>query len=379
MKYISRSLVLVLAFAMVLTGVLLAAPKVNAEVIVVDKEQTISLTLEYTDACAVEGEILFSNSSIISNIKYDTSGSNMEGLVENGIIFLYTDNPEGVSGKIVITATIRASAAAGSSCLVTFRYATTGPDAAKPGDIQTVIHTISVKGEPEVDTTQPDNNEKPITYADTTKLKEQIAIAENLTYYEYTSDSWAEVEAAVAAGKELLTSTSQSKVDKATEAIKTALAALVPMDYTALQDALDSAAQIQNMDEMAAPWERFIRALSNARTQRTSGDQAAVDAATDELLASKQALLEALAELGEVVIVEKEVTVEVEPSYTFCNDPVHAVYLIIMIISLALNLILILLIVFYLIKKNRKKKDKTPLVDYDIDDDMPDISDDMLE
>lgn len=379
MKYISRSLVLVLALVMMLSCVFWAAPKANAEVIVVDKEQTISLTLEYADACAVEGEILFSNSAIISNVKYDTSGSNMEGLVENGIIFLYTDNPEGVSGKIVITATIRASAAAGSSCLVTFRYATTAPGATKPGDLQTVIHSITVKGEPEPEPTQPDKDDKPVKYADTSKLKEQIAIAENLTYYEYTSDSWAGVEAAVAAGKELLTSTSQSKVDKATEAIKTALAALVPMDYTALQNALDSASQIQNMDEMAAPWERFIRALANARTQRTSGDQAAVDAATEELLASKQALLEALAELGEVVVVEKEVPVEVEPSYTFCNDPAHTIYLIIMIISLALNLILIFLIVFYLIKKNRKKKDKTPLVDYDIDDDMPDISDDMLE
>lgn len=386
MKYISRSLILVLALVVVLSGLLAFAPIAKAEdtdagTIVVDKGKTIELTLEYSNACAVEGEILYSNDKIISYKDYETGESNMEGQVVDGTIFLYSDNPEGVSGKITIELVIRDSAPAGSVCMVTFRYAITSPGSTKPGDFQTVIHTISVKGDPEPDTkpTQPDNNEKPVKYADTTKLKEQMAIAENLTYYEYTSESWAAVEEAVAAGKELLTSTSQSKVDKATEAIKLALAALVPMDYTALQEALDSASKIQSVDEMAGPWERFIRALSNARTQRTSGDQAAVDAATAELLESKQALLEALEEMGEVVTVEKEVIVEVEPSYKFCNDPIHTVYLIIMIVSLVLNLILILLIVFYVVKKNRKKKDKTPLVDYNIDDDMPDIPEDMLE
>lgn len=383
MKMINKALAAFFALVLIVSVILCISPAANAEVIVVDQEQTVELTLEYSDACAVEGEILFSNWGIISNVKYDTEECNMEGLVEGGMIFLYTDNPEGVSGKIHLTITIRGSAPAGSSCMVTFRYAVTVPGSNTPGDVQTVIHTISVKGEAKPDPTpaptQGDKDKDKVKYADTSKLKEQIQIAENLTYYDYTKDSWAEVKTALDAAKELLTSTSQSKVDNATKALKTALENLVAMDYTALQAALDSASGITNMDEIAEPWERFIRALSDARTQRTSGDQAAVDAATAELLASKEALLKALAELGEVVVVEKEVTVEVEPSYTFCNDPLHTIILIIMIVSLALNLILIILIVSFVVKKQMKKRDNTPLVDYDIDDDMDGMNEDMLE
>jgi hypothetical protein len=166
-------------------------------------------------------------------------------------------------------------------------------------------------------------------------------------------------------------------VDNATSSLKSALANLVSMDYSALQGAIESAGELGDMEELAEYWERFVAALSNARVQRTSGDQAAVDAATEELLISKEALIMALEELGEVVTIEKEVPVEVPPSYTFCNNIGHTIILIIMILSLVLNALLIGLIVYVVIRRRMMERDTTPLIDYSIDDDIPQTADDF--
>ena len=121
-----------------------------------------------------------------------------------------------------------------------------------------------------------------------------------------------------------------------------------------------------------------MSALENARIQRTAGDQEAADAAAIELVAAKKALLKGLEEMGELVVVEKEVEVEVEPNYPFCNKPGHTAILIIMIVSLALNAALIGVIVWYFYKKHRNKQDDMPLVDYDIEDDELPLDDDTM-
>jgi hypothetical protein len=371
MKLISRSLALIL----VLVLMCVAIPKANAVVMVLESGETATFYLDYSNVCAVDGEIVFSDPSIISNVKYDISGSCMNGLVENGRIFLYAEGAEGVSGRIGITITVHSAAPKGSSCTVTFRYAETAPGSDTPGEIQTVKHTVTVRTDDPVVTqpTEPKPTNPVVKYADTTALREQIQIAENLTYYDYTKESWSVVSQAVANGKNLLNSTSQSKVDQATKDLKVALGNLVVMDYSKLQAALDSAADMDKHEALAGLWSDFLTALENARVQRTGGDQAAADAAADELIAAKEALLKGLGELGELVVVEKEVFVEVDPTYPFCNKPGHTVILIIMIVSLALNAALIGVIAWYFYKKHRNKRDDTPLVDYNIEDDMPDI------
>lgn len=378
MKLISKSLVLILTLALVLVCV----PAANAVVMVLDPEETATFYLDYSDACAVEGEIVFSDSSIISNIKYDISGSGMSGLVENGRIFLYTEDANGVEGRIGITITVHSGAPKGSSCTVTFRYAVTEPGSDVPGEIKTLKHTVTVRTDDPAPTdpvaTEPKATNPAVKYADTTALKEQIQIAENLTYYDYTKESWSAVSQAVTVGKNLLTSTSQSKVDQATKDLKVALANLVTMDYSKLQAALDSASDMDKHEEIAGLWSNFLTALENARVQRTGGDQAAADAAADELIAAKEALLKGLEELGELVVVEKEVEVEVEPNYPFCNKPGHTAILIIMIVSLVLNAALIGVIVWYFYKKHRNKQDDMPLVDYNIEDDEIPFDDDMM-
>ena len=379
MKMFVKSLVLILAFSLILCFV----PKAQAVVMVLDPEETATFYLDYEGACAVEGEIVFSNPSIISNIKYDVTDTGMQGLVENGRIFLYTDKAEGVDGKIGITITIHSAAPKGSSCEVTFRYAVTGVGSNEPGEMKTVKHTVTVRTDDPVQTdpkpTEPKPTNPSVKYADTRALQEQITIAENLTYYDYTKESWSAVSQAVTNGKSLLYSTSQSKVDQATKDLKIALANLVPMDYSKLQAALDSAADMDKHEALAELWSQFLSALENARIQRTSGDQVAADEAADALIAAKDALLQGLEELGELVVVEKEVPVEVDPTYPFCNKPGHTVTLIIMIISLALNAALIGAIALYFYKKHKNKQDDTPLVDYNIEDDEIDTEEETEE
>ena len=331
------------------------------------------MILEYSNAIAVDGYISFSDDSSISNIQYSVAGSNMVGLVENGRIFLYSDNPEGVTGQVIITVTVHSGAERGSSCNVTIKYAITEPGSQVPGEYKTMTTTVTVKTEAVQPTpgptATPAPTATPVPKTDVSKLKEQISIAEQLTSYDYTKESWAKVESALEEARGMLASFVQANVDNATKNLKNALAQLVPMDYTALDAALDSA-QVLGNQELAEHWQRFVKALSNARAQRTSGDQEAVDLAVQELLDAKEALIKALEDMEQVIVVEKEVPVEVLPGYTYCNDTKHSIFTIIMIISLVLNAILISLIVFYLVKKHRNERDNTPLVDYDIDEDM---------
>lgn len=369
MKLKSKVLCLVFVIGLLLTCV----PMASAEIMILDPEESTTFTLEYTDVCAVEGQIIFTNPSIISNIKYDITNCNMDGLVENGTIFLYSSDPNGVSGKIDITITIHSGAVKGASCNVIFQYATTAPESTLPGEVQTIVNTVTVStagAEPPPVTEPPTVPVDPPTYADTTALREQISIAENLTYYDYTRESWADVSAALDNARNHLDSRSQSAVDAATAQLKKALAGLVGMDYSALIAAMEEAADMAQYEDISLTWNRFVQALENARILRTSGDQAAVDAAADELLESKDALLKALEEMGKIVEVEKPVEIPTEPDYTYCNNIWHTILLIVFIASFALNLVLIAIIVFYSVKKRNNQLDKTPLVEYNIDDDM---------
>ena len=101
-----------------------------------------------------------------------------------------------------------------------------------------------------------------------------------------------------------------------------------------------------------------------------SGDQAAVDAAAQQIhsvLTQMRAMNE---ERLTPHVVEKEVPVEVLPTDDYCNIPGHRVWPIVAVISLAVNLCLLAVIGFYITKKKKTQRDDTPLVDYDIEDDM---------
>lgn len=370
MKLKSKVLCLIFVIGLMLSCI----PTARAEIIILDPEKSTTFSLEYEDACAVEGQITFSNPSIISSIKYDVTNSNMEGLVENGTVFLYSNDPDGVSGRVDITVTIHSGAVKGASCNIIFQYAITAPGSMVPGQMQTVTNTVTVStagAEPTVPpaTEPPTGPTEGPSYADTSALREQISIAENLVYYDYTKDTWAQVASALENAINHLDSQNQAAVDSAASQLKSALANLKSMDYSELIAAMDEAAEMAQHEDISKAWNRFVAALENARVQRTSGDQEAVDAAVTELRNSKKALIRALEEMGQIAEVEVPVEVPVEPNYTYCNNVWHTVFLIVMIASVALNAVLIALVAMYFVKKHKNKQDKTPLVEYNIDDD----------
>ena len=72
-------------------------------------------------------------------------------------------------------------------------------------------------------------------------------------------------------------------------------------------------------------------------------------------------------------IVTKEVQVEVLPTDDFCNISIHHLWPVLFAASAVMNLVLAAALVF-VIKHKNKQVDETPLVNYDIYDDMDDYT-----
>ena len=137
---------------------------------------------------------------------------------------------------------------------------------------------------------------------DTTALQAAIDEAGALKADDYTADSWAKVESALAAAKAALESDSQDEVDAAAEALNAAIDALVEAepepakpDTTALQAAIDEAGALKADDYTAESWDAFQEALDAAKAVLGDSEatQADVDSALNALGAAKDALVEA--------------------------------------------------------------------------------------
>lgn len=206
---------------------------------------------------------------------------------------------------------------------------------------------------------------------DYSELKKQVAIANGLKSYEYTAETWAPLKTALDKGNLILKGThGQVVVDTTAVAIEKAMAALVRMDYSRLEAVFGEAyAVLEDNVQLYDVWYRLTTALENARPLLSSGNQAAVNYAAEEL----DALLEEMASCGEYQqepqVVIQEVEVEVLPTDDYCNIPMHRTWPVLFVISAVLNVALIVVLT-YVIMKKRNTVDNTPLVSYDIDDDM---------
>lgn len=201
---------------------------------------------------------------------------------------------------------------------------------------------------------------------DYTALDEQIRIAENLKRSQYTRYSWDNMMNYLEAARNAMSSKEQSEVDKAASDLKQAIAALVPMNYQKLLEAIAAVRDHIQNDELAQLWGEMYQLLSRAEDLLESGDQQAVDACVIELNELLAKIIAKLADLQHIIVAEKEKnTINGE----YCNITFHRVWPILFWVSLALNLILAGLIAGYLVMKKKRTSDDTPLVDYDIDDD----------
>lgn len=206
---------------------------------------------------------------------------------------------------------------------------------------------------------------------DYSELKRQVAIVNGLNAYDYTQQTWDALEEAAKKGNTILKGThSQKVVSDAAAAIEKARDNLVKMDYSALDQAL---ARVHSKVEEAGVayevWYQLTVAAEAARSQTVSGNQEAVNETAQQLNALLEQLEECEGPAREAEVVIQEVEVEVLPKDDYCNIPMHRTWPVLFVISAALNVALIVVLT-YVIMKKRQTVDNTPLVSYDIDDDM---------
>ncbi len=201
---------------------------------------------------------------------------------------------------------------------------------------------------------------------DVTELMEEIEEARALVEHEYTNESWAPVEAALTNAIKQLSSKNQTEIHAASETLEDAMDALVPMDYTALQEALDAAPEMERPNRVKRAWKNYVQALEEAQAQLNSGDQGAVDSAVENLQKRQEALQKKLVQMDDAA--------KWKPAW---ND--STVVLLICIGSVALNLLFVVLIIIQLIVRRRINKDVTPLVEYDIAEDAVGINEDLVD
>ena len=203
-----------------------------------------------------------------------------------------------------------------------------------------------------VKATQPKPEPQPgTTTVNYDELKKQISIAESLNKDEYTADSWKALEDALANAKDHLTSKDQAAVDKAAADLAAAIAALVKIDYSKLEEAIAAGNEYLDNDEIGKLWKDLLDALANGNALLGSGDQAAVDAAAENILdiieALKAAIAEALENAGDGEGCEHD--------GLFCNIRIHKLWPILFFISLIGNVVLVFVIFF---KKKKEEENK---------------------
>jgi len=203
------------------------------------------------------------------------------------------------------------------------------------------------------------------------KLNKQIEIAEGLKEADYDAEAWKVFAEVLKAAKELTKSKDQAAVDKGARDLTEALTTLVGVDHTKLRAAIDKVAEHSQAPVLSSLWYQMIDVLDQAEELLESTDQAAVDAGVARLesLIDQIAKAAAAAEPGTVT---EQVPVEVEPTDDYCNIGIHKLWPILFFVSLALNVGFAAVIIIYLIRRKKNQQDDTPLVDYDIDDDLDD-------
>lgn len=137
---------------------------------------------------------------------------------------------------------------------------------------------------------------------DTTKIAESIEKAEGLKESDYTAESWAAYQTALANAKAVMEAKeSQEAVNAATEALNQAMNALVKtgtedpvkkVTTEALEKAIATAGTLKESDYTADSWKALQTALASAKTAlEEKKDQSTVDSATDELNKAISALV----------------------------------------------------------------------------------------
>ena len=393
------------------TAVLLLATTLPCAFAVSDSSaepgNSATLTFTFTDVYNVDGSFSISDpQNILSSYTINVTDAGTTAAMVSGDLLWASPSGEPVKTtvKVTVSVTLKSSATPGAYCIVGFNgiYGDANeapgnehdvyqsaivavkekfvaptvtpipsvPPSAQPTPTSTPTQTVKPTSSPSTTPTVTPSTTPADPIVDYTELQKQITIADGLIKSDYTNESRALLASALTNAKNALNSKDQNTVSAAAKELKDTISGLVTMDYSKLNAVLAQANKLLASEEVVALWQQLSDATQQGSELLNSGDQAIVDAAEAELtsiLARIAALLEADSETKVVI---QEVPVEVLPDGDYCNITVHHLWLVLFVISAVLNVALIGVIVAYIIKKTKNRKDDTPLVDYDIDDDI---------
>ena len=364
-RFCSILLVLATLTSCFLFGVSANADTLPAEVTGAAGEN-VTVTFTTTSCYTTDGEIKYSNINLFEGGNVTAGGSVDKGTIRNDTFIL--SDPTPMEFKVTLTGKIASNAAVGSYCDITFTYLRTDSiQNGVPSGPEDLVKTVRVKviekatPPPSTSSSTTSTTKAPTTTTkapakglDFKALKEQIAAAEALKAEEFTATSWANMEAALKIAKDALGAKKQADIDSATDALKIAIAALVPASTDSaavLKEMVEEVKKYEEDSKVIASYKALSEALQNAETALASENKEEIEAATAKLKAAFEAFKKEISSLTKTETIEVEKPGE--PEGPFCNVRVHKIWLILLIISFILNLLFIALIVYYFINRNK--------------------------
>ena len=385
-KLFSVVLIVVMLASMFSLGMVAqAAATPSAQTIKAAPGETVTIKLSEGDCFGLDGSIKYSNRSMFSSV---TPGNSPYGPITATKFIL--SNFEKVEFVVTLTAKISADAQVGDTCTVTFSdYLRvddkTGNDFKdglnKSVTVQVIEKKVDPSSKPSGSSSKPTTSSKPTsskptttskpasTGLDFTSLKKQISIANGLTESDYSADSWANMQTALAAAKAALKASTQAEINTAASNLKKAIANLVRLYDEDLSALIKEAKDFLAKDELKALSDRLVAAIEAAEKALKNGNDEAVALATKELKDALAAYKAKLEELGKGEIIGVDTPVEVNPTDDYCNIWLHKLWLILFIVSFVINLGLVGFGIYYFKRRKKNFTDNTPLIDYDINDD----------
>lgn len=369
MKFMKKALVLFVVLALLVCAVPLKARAATEYTVTTGSVVTLDVAMENIWGFEVES-ITFSKQGMIQSLSFDDTDlpRALGGDCTNNHPY-YTASS--AVSKAVFHILVKVAGNPGDSCTVTVNYKTSVSqgDAIVTVTPAPLVYQITIKQNTPAPSPAPSPAPTPTVPMELEELNNQIAVAEGLEQGKYTADSWANLQTALTSAYGARQSRDQQVIDQIAARLKDAIAALVKMDYVVLSAAIDAAKVLVSGDDAGKLWTELNNALTEAMGLLDSGDQAKVDAAA-------QRLLDAVSAVQRYLSQKEDTPVETLPQPTIpeedddrCDYPSHKVWPVLFWISLVLNIACGALIVTYFIAKAKNRKDTTPLVEYDIEDD----------
>lgn len=362
----------------ILAAVLLLAVSASAALVAEDTAgeagKTVTVTFSFDEIYSVDGLFSVDDPEKITtgySVGLIDAGTTAVTVVGDHLVVKPGTKPVSADAKVTVKVKLAEDAAVGNGCTIYFNGTYSDANGAV-GNTKEVHHAVrlTVKA-PEVEEKPPVPVAKPVP-VDYSELERQIGIANGVNTAEYTEKSATALLSALETAKSARKSDSQEAVTIAAKGLKTAMAALVKMDYSELRQAMADADAALAAEELGVLWKELDAALAAADGLLSSKDQAAVDAAEDGIRVVLEKMEAVLEELKTPEVVEVEVPVEVLPEDDFCNIARHRIWPVAFFASLAVSVALAVALITVLVRKKKYQNDDTPLVDYDIDYDLGD-------